>query len=169
VDSDVPTAALSVAAVYADGTRKNVTDAASYFSLDPAVARVELQGRGVVTGMAAGTARIRAVYTDPAFKRGFAATVPVTVKDILGASTLDSVKLDCGKLTMVAGDSYQLAATGAYTRGGDHFTRPCATQAEWTCGLWAGGPAARSSGPVFPVAELLPDHCSHPLGREDWP
>ncbi|MGA2034079.1 MAG: hypothetical protein ABSG68_17685, partial [Thermoguttaceae bacterium] len=55
----------------------------------------------------------------------------VTVKDILQVSTLDSVKLNFGKLTMVAGDSFQLASTGAYARGGDHFTRPCTTQAEW--------------------------------------
>jgi hypothetical protein len=131
VDSDIPAAAISVQAIYADGIRKNVTGTARYFSLDPAIARVELQGQGVVTGLAGGTARIRAVYTDPALKRGFADTMSLTVKDIIGDATLDSVKLNYSKLTMVAGDSFQLAADGAYTRGEGHFTRPCTTRADW--------------------------------------
>ncbi len=71
------------------------------------------------------------VYADPAFKRGFADTVSVTVKDIVKDSTLDSLKLNFGGLTMVAGDSYQLVANGTYARGGDDFTRLCTAQAKW--------------------------------------
>ncbi len=84
-----------------------------------------------MTGLAGGTAKIRVVYTDPAFKRGFADTLSVTVRDIIEASTLDSLKLNFGALTMVAGDSFQLVAKGAYVRGRDRFTRLDTRRAEW--------------------------------------
>ena len=162
VDSDIPAAAIAVEAVYADGTRRNVTDKANCFSLDPAIARVDLHGQGVVTGLAGGTARIRVVYTDPAFKRGFADTVSVTVKDIVGVSTLDSVKLNYGELTMAAGDSFQLAADAAYTRGKDHFTRPCTTQVEWKSD--SPGVAAVSGGLVKATGKGGPARITASLG-----
>jgi hypothetical protein len=161
VETDIPAAAVSVHAVYADGSRKDVTDRASYFSLDPAVASVQLHGGGVVTGAAAGNARIRAVYADPAFKRGYAGEVTVAVKDILGQSTLDELHTAYPQLTIVAGDSFQLDTTGSYTRGTDHFTRSCAGQPAWSSdrpdvATVSGGlvRAIRKGGPVKVRASL---------------
>ena len=131
VDTNIPTTALTVEAVYADGTRKNVTDQANYFSLDPSIAQVDLHGKGVVTGLTSGTAKIRVVYTDSNFKRGFEDTVSITVKDIIETSTLEAVKLSYSKITVVTGDSFQLIASGNYTHGGDRFSRDCTAQAEW--------------------------------------
>ncbi len=116
VETFLPAPAVAVSAVYADGTRKDVTALASYFSLDPAIAEADVRGSGVVRGVGAGMARIRAVYTDPAFKRGFAAEVKLTVKDIVPQSALDQLSVNYPKLTIVAGDSFQLESAGSYTR-----------------------------------------------------
>lgn len=132
VDSNIPAAAIAVHAVYADKTRKLVTDQASYFSIDPAIAEVDVHGRGKITGLAPGTARIRAVYSDPAFNRGFSAEVRVPVKDIIAEATLNSIQTRFGKLTIVAGDTFGLQATSSHTRGTDHFTRQCTDRAEWS-------------------------------------
>ncbi len=132
VDSFIPAAAVSVSAVYADGTRKDVTEQASYFSLDPTIAETDVHGHGVVRGLAGGAARIRAVYTDPAFKRGFGAEAKVTVKDIVGTATLDSTSASFPKLTIVAGESFQIEANGSYTRGSDHFNKKITDEATWS-------------------------------------
>ncbi|HET6250068.1 MAG TPA: hypothetical protein VFE47_20420 [Tepidisphaeraceae bacterium] len=132
IESDIPAAALSVRAIYADGSRKDVTSAADYFSLDPAVAQAEVHGGGVIKGLAGGNARIRAVYSDPAFKRGYAAEIVVPVHSLIAQSTLDAVRAEYPKLTIVAGDSFPLHAEAAYTRGADHFKRDCSAQAKWT-------------------------------------
>jgi hypothetical protein len=142
VESDIPTAAISVEALYADGTRKNVTDEASYFSLDSAVAQADVHGRGMITGISAGKARLRVVYSDPAYKRGYADEVAVGVKDILGEATLDSIQASFHKLTLPAGDSYALEVTGSYRRGSDRFSRRLTDQTKWT----SADPAAVSVG-----------------------
>jgi hypothetical protein len=130
--SNIPTAAFSlVEAIYDDGSRRNVTDQASYFSLDPAMAQVGLHGKGVVTGLAGGKARIRVVYTDPALKRGFADTVTLPFKDLVDDSTLEAIRINYKKLALVAGDGFQLEANGVYVQGTNHFTRPCTAQARW--------------------------------------
>ncbi len=130
--SNIPTSAFSlVEAIYDDGSRRNVTDQANYFSLDRAMVRVDLHGKGVVTGLAGGKARIRVVYTDPALKRGFADTVTLSFKDLVDDSTLEAVKINYNKLTLVAGDGFQLEANGVYVQGANHFTRPYAAQARW--------------------------------------
>jgi hypothetical protein len=132
IDSDVPAGAIKVEAVYADGTKKDVTKEASYFSLDEKTASIELHGGGVVTGLAAGKAKVRAVYSDPAFKRGFADEVAMDVKDIVGEAKLESVTLSYLKLTLIEGDRFQLEATAAYTRGKERFTRRVTGEAKWT-------------------------------------
>lgn len=132
VEADIPAAAISVDAVYADGTRKNVTDQACYFSSDPSLARVDPRGAGVVTGIAPGSARIRAVYTDPRFKRGFSAEVSLPVKEVSGSPVLNSLDASAPKLTIVAGDSFQLDAAGSYIRGTDHYRRALSETAAWT-------------------------------------
>ena len=116
VDTHLSATALAVEAVYADGNRRDVTDEASYFSLDPQVAEVDLHGRGVVRGFAPGKARIRAVYSDPAFNRGFGQEVTVSVRPLTGDVKLESLQTDYRQLTIVAGDRYQL--------GGNRGIRP---------------------------------------------
>lgn len=132
IDSDIPVAALAVQARYADGSRRDVTNEAYYFSADPAVARIDLHGRGVATGLASGTVRIRAAYSDPAYKRGFSAEASIAVNDILGEATLDSVQASFHQLTIPAGDSFALDSTGFYTRGNDRFSRRLTDQASWS-------------------------------------
>jgi hypothetical protein len=132
VETNLAAAAIAVQARYADGSSKNVTGEASYFSLDPAIAEVNVQGRGVVRGVAQGKARIRAVYSDPAFRRGYSSEVSLDVDDILRDSTLDSMQTSFRRLTIVAGDSYRLETTGSYTRGSDHFSRRTTDETKWT-------------------------------------
>ena len=91
-----------------------------------------MHGRGVIRGVAAGTARIRVVYADPAYKRGFADEVTLPVKDVLSQARLDSIRTSFPKLTIVAGDSFSLPATAAYTRGEEHFHRDCTGAANWS-------------------------------------
>ena len=133
VELSIPAAAVSVQAVYADGSRKDVTGEADYSCLDPSVAKTELHGKGVVTGLALGAARIRAVYTDPAYKRGYSSEVVVAVRPVKPAATLDALHCDAERLTMVAGDTFQLHAIGSYTRGADHFTRIGGDEVRWSC------------------------------------
>ena len=132
IETNLPAAAISVEAIYADGSRKNVTEQASYFSLDSSKAEVDLHGRGVITGIADGVARIRAVYSDPAFKRGYSDELSIPIKDIVGQATLDSVQTNFPKLTLVAGDSFSLVAAASYTIGAQHFVRTCTDQATWS-------------------------------------
>jgi hypothetical protein len=132
VETYLPAATVTVRAVYANGESKDVTEQASYFSLDPAVADAEVHGRGTVCGIAGGTARIRAVYADPAFARGFSSEVKITVKDIVPDATLNALDISFPKLTMVAGDSFQLESNGAYVRAADHFTKSTAADVTWS-------------------------------------
>ena len=132
IDSDIPGAAIAVIAKYADGSQKDVTADANYFSLDPAVAEAGVRGHGSVKGLAPGTARIRAVYTDPAFQRGFSSEVTITVNDAVKASTLETIAMNFPKATVVAGDSFQLEASASYVRGADRFKRRCTDQVSWS-------------------------------------
>ncbi|MDB5332207.1 MAG: kelch repeat protein [Phycisphaerales bacterium] len=132
VETHLAAGAISVRAVYANGASKDVTEQASYFSLDPAIAEVEVHGRGVVRGITGGMARIRAVYTDPTFARGFAGEVKVTVKDIVPEATLDALDMSFPKLTIVAGDTFQLESNGSYARAADHFAKRTTEDVTWS-------------------------------------
>ena len=161
VDSDLQTPAISVEALYADGSKKIVTEQANYFALDPAVLQTDLRGKGNVLGVTAGAGKIRVVYTDPAFKRGFEDTVSITVKDSLKESTLEGLNLKFNKLTLVAGDSFTLEANGAYAKGADRFAHAITPQAEWKSDApdtvsVAGGvlKALKKGGPVIVSANF---------------
>ncbi len=131
IDGYVPAPAIRVEACYADGSRKDVTEAANYFSLNAQKAQVDVRGRGVVKGLAGGMARIRAVYTDPAFGRGFASEVNVRVSDTMSTSTLESLTAAHPKLTLPAGDSFPLELLATYKHGADRFARECTDAADW--------------------------------------
>jgi hypothetical protein len=92
-----------------------------------------LHGSGVATGLALGTARVRAVYTDPAYKRGYSSEVIIAVHPVEPAATLDALHCDVDRLTMVAGSTFQVNAIGSYTRGADQFTRLGGDEVHWSC------------------------------------
>ncbi len=135
IDAHLPARALSVYAIYRDGTRKEVTEQAAYFSLDPTIAETDVHGGGTIRGKAGGVARIRAVYTDPAFKRGFSSEVQLTVKDIIPEAALESISTDFPALTLVAGSSFPLHASASYRRGGDRFQVEAPAGVTWTADL----------------------------------
>ena len=62
-----------------------------------------------------------AASSDPAFQRGFSSEVAVTVNDIEKQATLAALNTSHPRLTIVAGDTFQLEATGAYRRAADQF------------------------------------------------
>ena len=86
----------------------------------------------MVKGLAGGKARIRAVYSDPAFKRGYAAEIELPVRSILPESTLDAVHAEFSKLTIVVGDSVPLHAVRSYSRRADRFEKSCGPEASWS-------------------------------------
>ena len=131
LETNLPVPAIAVEAIYADGSRHDVTAAASYFTLDPAIASVALRGGGTVEPIAAGNARVQVVYTDPAYGRGFADEVTIAVKDIRDEATLAGVELSFHKLTIPVGDRFSLAAGGSYTRSADRFGRAVTDEATW--------------------------------------
>ncbi len=161
VDAHLPTAALEVTARYTDGSSQDVTAAAHYVSLDPAVAAVDARGGGIVRGIKAGSARIRAVYSDPAFRRGYSGEVTIKVNEIRDQSTLAGLELDHRRLTIVAGDESPLAAVGSYRRAADRFQLLLTDEARWESDApdvvsVSGGlvRAIRAGGPVTIRASL---------------
>ncbi len=131
IERSIPAAAISVEAVYADGSRKDVTREANYLSLDPAIAAIELRGGGLVTGRAIGAAHIRAMYAAPAYKRGYSSDVVIAVSPVAPAPTLDALHVSANRLTMVPGETFQLHAIGSYTRGADRFTQDGGDDVHW--------------------------------------
>ena len=131
LDAHLPTATVTVLARYADGSSKDVTSVAHYFSLDPAVAQTEVRGGGIVTGIKSGPAQIRAVYSDPAFRRGYSSEVKIQVHEIREQSTLAALEPSHPRLTIVAGDEFQLEATGSYRRAADRFALRLTDEARW--------------------------------------
>jgi len=131
VNAMIPAPAITVEALYADGSKKNVTEQADYFALDASILTVEQRGKGVVTGRAPGAGKVRVVYTDPAFKRGFEATVTLRVKDSLKDATLESLSLKYDRLTLVTGDPFKLVAIGQYLLGAEKFEQEVGARAEW--------------------------------------
>jgi hypothetical protein len=132
IERSIPAAAISVSAVYADGSRKDVTRETNYLSLDPAVAEIEPRGGGRMTGLSLGAARVRATYTDPAFKRGYSSDIAIAVEPVKPEQALEALRCDASRLTMVPGETFQLHATGSYARGADRFTRRGGDDVGWS-------------------------------------
>ncbi|HEX3999693.1 MAG TPA: hypothetical protein VHX65_14160 [Pirellulales bacterium] len=132
IERSIPATPLVVEAVYADGRHVDVTRDANYQSLDPNVASVEPRGGGIVVGRSLGTTQIRATYCDPAYKRGFSSGAEIGVDKVSPAPTLQSLKCDAARLTMVPGESFQLLAAGRYSRASDHFKQDETAAATWS-------------------------------------
>lgn len=95
------------------------------------MAQADVRGGGIVTGIKSGPARIRAVYSDPAFRRGYASDVTIRVHDIREQSTLAALEPSHPRLTIVAGDEFQLEATGSYRRAADRFALRLTDEVRW--------------------------------------
>jgi uncharacterized protein YjdB len=107
---------LTVTGTYSDGSTKSLTANATFASDTPATARVSSPG-GLVTAVAAGTARITATVS------GKSASTTVTVSASSGA-TLSSIALGPNPASVVQGSTLQLTVTGTYS---DNTTRPLTT------------------------------------------
>jgi uncharacterized protein YjdB len=104
---------LTVTGTYSDGSTKRLTANATFASDTPATATVSSPG-GLVTAIAAGTARITATVS------GKSASTSVTVGASSGP-TLSSIALGPSPASVAQGSTLQLTVTGTYS---DNSTRP---------------------------------------------
>ncbi|WP_375772467.1 Ig-like domain-containing protein [Archangium gephyra] len=100
---------LTVTGTYSDGSTKSLTANAAFDSDTPATARVSSPG-GLVTAVAAGTARITATVS------GKSASTSVTV-NASSAPTLSSIALGPSPASVAQGSTLQLTVTGTYSDG----------------------------------------------------
>ncbi|WNG59547.1 Ig-like domain-containing protein [Archangium gephyra] len=103
---------LTVTGTYSDGSTKSLTTNAAFTSETPATATVSSPG-GLVTAVAAGTARITATVS------GKSASTSVTVGS--SSATLSSIALGPSPASVAQGSTLQLTVTGTYS---DNSTRP---------------------------------------------
>jgi hypothetical protein len=96
---------LTVWANYSDGFRQNVTNQASYLSLDPTIA--ELQGIGEVVALKDGQTTIEASFA------GHTGTCQVTVSP----AVLESIDVEPNSVTLDAGETQQLIVWANYDDG----------------------------------------------------
>ncbi len=96
---------LQVTATFSDGTSQNVTQSSTYVSADPSKATVS--SGGLVMTVATGTTSITVTQGSAT------ATVPVTVTGV----TLSSITVTPANLSLPAGTTQQLTATGNYSDG----------------------------------------------------
>ncbi|MFE8596833.1 beta strand repeat-containing protein [Archangium violaceum] len=106
---------LTVTGTYSDGSTKSLTTNAAFTSETPATATVSSPG-GLVTAVAAGTARITATVS------GKSASTSVTVSS--SSATLSSIALGPSPASVAQGSTLQLTVTGTYS---DNSTRPLTT------------------------------------------
>lgn len=112
---------LTVTGTYSDGSTKSLTASAAFTSDTPATATVSSPG-GLVTAVAAGTARITATVS------GKSASTSVTVNAASGP-TLSSIALGPSPASVAQGSTLQLTVTGSYS---DDSTRPLTAEATFS-------------------------------------
>lgn len=115
------TLAFTATGRFSDGSAVDVTAQATWESLSPAIAAVSTASgsAGVATGLAQGTATIRATHN------GRAATATLTVTP----PVLASIAVSPSPLRLAAGTLGQLSATGTWTDG---TTSDVSAQVAWT-------------------------------------
>jgi uncharacterized protein YjdB len=96
---------LLVTANFTDGSSQNVTQSSTYTSSAPSVATVSASG--LVTTLAQGTATVTVTLNSNT------ASLPVAVS----AATLQSIAITPAPLSLAAGSTQQLIATGTYSDG----------------------------------------------------
>jgi len=93
---------------FSDGSRGNLNDSALWSSSNPAIARVD--GRGLVTAVAPGTARVSAS------QEGLQGSSTITVPDA-PKPTITAVSVNPAQLTLKEGQTAQLEAVATYSDG----------------------------------------------------
>lgn len=113
---------FTVAANFSDGTTQDVTASCDWTSSDETKAKVGTSGleKGLVTGVAAGSATISAVYGN---KPPVTATVTVSTK------TLESLALNAITVTLTSGTQATFTAKANYSDGSSQDVTDTAT---WT-------------------------------------
>ena len=135
---------LSATATYSDGSTKDVTSAAAWTS--SAATIVSVSSSGSVTGISAGQSTISATLS------GVAGTATVTV-----SPSLKSIAVT-GALSLIAGQTQQLAATGTYSDGS---TQNLTSSVTWSSSstavatIGAGGVITAVSAGTSTVAATL--------------
>ena len=133
---------LTVTGTYSDGSTKDLTTTSSFVSETPAIARVSSPG-GLVTAVAAGTARIVATVS------GKTAATSVTVSAPQAEPTLSSIALGPTPASVARGGTLQLTVTGTYS---DDSTRALTSAATFSSSAEAIATVS-SSGLVTGVAD----------------
>ncbi|WP_052518127.1 Ig-like domain-containing protein [Archangium violaceum] len=130
---------LTVTGTYSDGSTKSLTANAAFTSDTPATATVSSPG-GLVTAVAAGTARITATVS------GKSASTSVTVSS--SSATLSSIALGPSPASVAQGGTLQLTVTGTYS---DNSTRPLTAGVSFSSGA-EGIATVNASGVVTGVS-----------------
>jgi Big-like domain-containing protein/putative Ig domain-containing protein/galactose oxidase-like protein/Kelch motif protein len=107
---------MTATGTYSDGSTQNVTAAANWTSSAPSVATIG-PSTGLATGVSAGTATISATIGS------------ITASAPLSVPALQSIVITPNPITIGAGSSLQLTATGTYSDGS---TQDVTTAAQWT-------------------------------------
>lgn len=113
-------AAMRAVGIFADGSKRDVTDEVMWISVDPSIASVA--GSGRFTGMQPGEVQINAV-------RGRVGATPrvLTVDD----ATLDSLRIDAPSLVLPVGEDMRLGVTGRFDAGGVERIQDLGALATW--------------------------------------
>jgi hypothetical protein len=106
---------LTATGTYSDGTTQDVTTVVKWTSNTPSVATIG-QTTGLATGVSSGTATISATIGS------------ITGTDQLSVPALVSIAITPNPITIAAGQSQQLTATGTYSDGS---TQDVTTAAQW--------------------------------------
>lgn len=96
---------LSASGTFSDGSTQDLTAGVAWSSSSPGVATVSVTGRA--SGVATGTTTITAVH----------GTITATATVNVTAAALQSLTITPGTLTLVAGETRPLTATGSYSDG----------------------------------------------------
>lgn len=113
---------LTSVVTFVGGREDTITYRTIYASLDPSVATVS--AAGMVTGWKPGIVRITGQ------KKQVSDTIEFTI--VSSTASVDSVRIDIDSLRFLAGDSFQVHATGYYHKDAEYFSRDIDTVAEWT-------------------------------------
>ncbi len=134
---------LALTSIWSDGTKQDVTDAATWSSSDPSVASVSMApgSAGRITANAVGSATVTASYGGKSASAGVAVT----------AAALQAIEVTPTAPSIAKGTRQQFAATGIYS---DSSTQDLTAQATWTT---ADGAIASISNAAFSrgLAEAL--------------
>ena len=113
-------AAMRAVGIFADGSKREVTDEATWISVDPSIASVT--GSGRFTGKRPGEVQVNALLGEIG-----AAPRVLTVED----ATLDSLRIDAPSPVLPVGEDMRLGVTGRFDANGVELTQDLGALATW--------------------------------------